>query len=96
MRALTWTIRIVAFVLLLALAAKNAEPVALRFYFGLAWQLPLIALLLAFFVAGALFGLAAALGTVLRQRREIGRLRREASPRAAAATQDALPPVAGP
>jgi uncharacterized integral membrane protein len=78
MRVVTWTIWLVLFILLLAFAAKNAEPVALRFFFDLAWQAPLVALLLAFFAAGALFGLAAALGTLLRQRRELARLRREA------------------
>ena len=95
MRALTWTIRLAAFLILLALAAKNADPVTLRFYFDLAWQLPLIGLLLAFFAAGALFGLAAALATILRQRREIGRLKREAAERVAAdAPVVAQPPAA--
>jgi uncharacterized integral membrane protein len=77
MRIVTWSVRFAAFLLLLAFAAKNADPVALRFFFDLTWELPLVALLVAFFAAGVLFGLAAALGTVLRQRREIGRLRRE-------------------
>jgi uncharacterized integral membrane protein len=78
MRVVTWTIWLVLFILLLAFAARNTEPVALRFFFDLAWQAPLVALLLAFFAAGALFGLAAALATLLRQRRELARLRREA------------------
>jgi uncharacterized integral membrane protein len=78
MRIVTWTVRLLLFILLLAFAAKNTEPVALRFYFDLAWQAPLVALLLAFFAAGALFGVGAALATLLRQRRELQRLRREA------------------
>ena len=94
MRLLTWTVRLAAFLLLLALAAKNADPVTLRFYFELSWQLPLIALLLAFFAAGALFGLAAALSMVFRQRREIGRLKREASARPAPVAPDVMPPAA--
>ncbi len=77
MRILTWTIRIALFILLLAFAARNTEPVTLRFYFDLAWEAPLVVVLLAFFVAGALLGLLAALGAVLRQRRESARLRRE-------------------
>ncbi len=77
MRILTWTIRIALFILLLAFAAHNTEPVTLRFYFDLAWEAPLVVVLLAFFVAGALLGLLAALGAVLRQRRESARLRRE-------------------
>jgi uncharacterized integral membrane protein len=82
MRFLTWAIRLALFVVLLAFAAKNTEPVTLRFYFNLAWQAPLVALLLAFFTGGALLGLAAALGTFLAQRREIARLRRIESSRA--------------
>ena len=53
MRLITWAIRIALFVVLLAFAAKNTEPVTLRFYFDLAWQAPLVALLLAFFAVGA-------------------------------------------
>jgi uncharacterized integral membrane protein len=93
MRVVTWTIWLVLFILLLAFAAKNTEPVALRFFFDLAWQAPLVALLLAFFAAGALFGLAAALTTLLRQRRELARLRREAERGARSAERAApMPP----
>src|SRR5438045_3482077 len=58
------------------LAAKNVEPVTLRFYFDLAVQAPLVVLLFAFFAIGALFGSAALLGRLLRQRREISTLKR--------------------
>src|SRR5258706_7756893 len=76
MRFFTWAIRIALFVVLLAFAAKNTDPVTLRFYFDLAWQAPLVALLLAFFAAGAVLGLIAMSGSYLAQRREIARLRR--------------------
>jgi lipopolysaccharide assembly protein A len=76
MSILTWAIRIALFVVLLAFAARNTDPVTLRFYFDLAWQAPLVALLLAFFAAGAVLGLIAMTGTCLAQRREIARLRR--------------------
>ena len=76
MRIVTWTLRLALFLLLAAFAAKNIEPVALRFYFDIVLQAPLIVLLLAFFAAGALFGVLALLGTLLRQRREISHLRR--------------------
>ncbi len=76
MRFLTWAIRFALFVVLLAFAAKNADLVTLRFYFDLAWQAPLVALLLAFFAAGAVLGLIAMSGTYLAQRREIARLQR--------------------
>jgi uncharacterized integral membrane protein len=40
-------------------------------------EAPLVAVLFAFFAAGALFGILALLGTVLRQRREISLLRKK-------------------
>ena len=80
MRIVTWTIRLVVFVLLVAFAAKNVEPVALRFYFGVELKAPLVFALLAAFALGALFGVAALLGTIVRQRREISLLRKPAAP----------------
>jgi uncharacterized integral membrane protein len=74
MRLLAWAIRIALFVLLLAFAARNTDPVTLRFYFDLSWQAPLVAVLLAFFVGGAVLGLLAMVGTWFAQRREIARL----------------------
>jgi len=76
MGIVTWTIRLVLFLLLVALAAKNIEPVTLRFYFDLALQAPLIVILLGAFAIGAAFGVLALLSTVLRQRREISILRK--------------------
>ncbi len=77
MRIITWAIRVALFILLLAFAAKNTDPVTLRFYFGLAWQAPLVALLLAFFSAGVALGLMAMLGTYFSQRREVARLEKK-------------------
>jgi uncharacterized integral membrane protein len=91
MRVFTWVVRVAIFLFLLAFAARNTDPVTLRFYFDLAWQMPLVALLVAFFVAGALLGLAAALGVLIRQRREIGRLEREIDARATPPRE--LPPA---
>jgi len=89
MRVLTWSIRIALFAILAAFAAKNTDPVALRFYFDLAWQAPLVAVLLAFFTAGAALGMLAMLGSYLAQRREISRLRRSVP-----AAEKSAPPVA--
>ena len=80
MRIVTWAIRFIVFVLLIAFAAKNVEPVTLRFYFDLALQAPLVVLLLAFFAVGAFFGVLALLGTLLRQRRELALLRKRLPP----------------
>ena len=87
MRVVTWTIRLAVFLLLIAFAAKNVEPVNLRFYFDLALRAPLVLVLFGFFAAGALFGVLALLATLLRQRREISRLRR------AGTAEPAPPPV---
>jgi lipopolysaccharide assembly protein A len=92
MRFITRAIWFALFILLLAFAAANTAPATLRFWFDYAWQAPLVLLLLAFFAAGALFGVAAALGTVMRQRREVLRLRRELRARAAAREVPAAPP----
>ena len=77
MRFVTWAIRLVLFVLLIALAAKNVEPVTLRFYFDYALQAPLIVMLFGAFAAGAAFGVLALMSTVLRQRRENSILRKQ-------------------
>jgi uncharacterized integral membrane protein len=80
MRIVTWTIRLVLLLFLVVLAARNVEPVTLRFYSDFAWQGPLIVLLFAAFAAGALFGILALVGTLLRQRREISALKKKLSP----------------
>ena len=80
MRVLTWAIRLAVFVVLVAFAAKNVDPVRLRFYFDLELQAPLVLILLGAFALGALFGVAALVGTVLSQRREISLLKRPAEP----------------
>jgi putative membrane protein len=79
MRIVTWTIRLVVFILLVAFAAKNVEPVTLRFYFDLALQAPLVLVLFGFFAAGVLFGVLAMVGALLRQRREISSLKKQGS-----------------
>ena len=86
LRFITGTLWLAVFLLLLAFAAKNTAPVTLHFWFDAAWQAPLVALLVAFFAAGAVLGLMAALATLLRQRREIAQLKREARAKARAET----------
>lgn len=89
MRILTWAIRLAVFVLLVAFAAKNVQPVTLRFYFDLALEAPLVLWLLGFFALGALFGVAALAATLLRLRRQISSLRRTAEP-----APPSIPPAA--
>ncbi|MDD5175674.1 MAG: LapA family protein [Sterolibacterium sp.] len=79
MRILIWLVRAVIFVALFGLAIKNSAPVDLRLYFDVAWQVPLSMVVLGCFAAGALLGATAAFATWIRQRREIGQLRRQLS-----------------
>jgi uncharacterized integral membrane protein len=92
MRVTLWTLRTVFFLLLLGFAVKNSDPVTLRFFFDAHWQMPLVLAMLIFFGAGILVGFTGALGTLFKQRREIGRLKR--SPPAAAETP-AVPALPG-
>ena len=91
MRIVTWTIRVLVFLLLVAFAAKNVEPVTLRFFLDLALQTPLVLALFAFFALGALFGMLALVGTLLRQRREIAQLRKR-TPGEPAREMSVIPP----
>lgn len=68
---------LLVFVVLLLFAAKNVEPVTLRFYFDQAWEAPLIVIVLAAFAAGALFGVAACIPPLVRSRRTAMNLRHE-------------------
>ena len=92
LRWLVWALRILLFVAVVAFALRNSESVTLRLFPGYEWQASLVLVLLAFFAAGAAFGLAALLPMVFRQRRRIGRLEREAAARARDASPKAPPP----
>ncbi len=77
MRYINWILRAVLFVLLLGFAVKNDQPVSLHYFFDYEWSSSLVVVLLLFFALGAAIGVLAMLGNVLRQRREIARLKRE-------------------
>ena len=77
MSYLNWLLRAALFIVLLGFAVKNDQPVTLRYFFGYEWQSSLVIVLLIFFVAGTAIGVLAMLASVLRQRREIARLKRE-------------------
>lgn len=79
MTALTWAVRLIIFVFLVVFAAQNTDPVSLRLLPGQIWQAPLVLALLAFFVGGVILGALSLLGVLFRQRREISRLRKEAT-----------------
>lgn len=56
MAILKWLLRIVVFLLLLGLAARNSDPVTVRFFFGQVWQVELSLILFILFLVGAVLG----------------------------------------
>ena len=86
MQTLVWILRFVIVVILVWFAVKNAQVVTIYGLPEQQWQAPLVFILLIVFVAGMVIGLLAWVPTVVRQRREIARLRRVAAiPTASAA-----------
>lgn len=59
-----------------AFAVMNAEPVSLDYYLGVQ-EAPLALILVATLALGALLGVLASLGAVVRLRHELGDLRRQ-------------------
>ena len=92
MRYVMWILKFALFVLVLTFAVRNTELVTVRYVFDWEWQSPLIFVLLIAFGAGIALGLAAGLGRIFRQRREIaalGRKLRDAAPRETAVAEAA-------
>jgi lipopolysaccharide assembly protein A len=76
MKILSWILRIAVFIVLFGLAIKNSTQIEIKFFFDQAWQMPLSLAILIAFGVGAAFGLTAVLATLVKQRRELGKLRR--------------------
>jgi uncharacterized integral membrane protein len=89
MQTVVWIIRLCVVLVIVWFAVKNSQDVPIKGLPGQVWEAPLVFILLIVFVAGVLIGLLAWVPTVVRQRREIGRLRKTASPPPA-------PPIAEP
>ena len=90
MQTVVWILRFVIVVVLVWFAVKNAQVITIYGLPNQEWQAPLVFILLIVFVAGMLIGLLAWVPTVVRQRREIGRLKK------AAANPLPTPPAAEP
>jgi len=73
MKILLWSLRLIVFLLLFALAVKNSTPVTLRFFFDGEWQAPLSVVILLAFAAGISLGLSVLLSRLVRQRWTLGR-----------------------
>lgn len=97
MRIVSWTLRLLLFLLLLTFALQNTEEATVRYYLGIEWRAPLALLLFAFFLAGALIGaLAAAAGSWGRQRRRRREARQAAETAESATPETPLPPTLPP
>jgi lipopolysaccharide assembly protein A len=83
MQAFVWIIRLVIVLVLVWFAVKNAQPVTINGLPEQTWQAPLVFVLLVAFVAGMVIGLLAWIPRLVRQRREIARLRKAAAQQAA-------------
>ena len=78
MRILLLPLKIGLFLLMLAFAFKNTDSVVVHYFADAQWQAPLVLVLLLAFGAGIAAGVMASLGIIVRQRREILGLKREA------------------
>lgn len=92
MQALVWIVRFLIVVILVWFAVKNAQTVTIHGLPEQSWQAPLVFVLLVVFVGGVVIGLLAWVPTVVRQRREIAKLKRAAEAQVAIAA--AAPPPA--
>ena len=77
MKIIYTLIKIILLLAFILLAVSNTQTIAFNYLPGQAWNLPLIALLLLFFVVGAVFGVLAMFGRLLTLRNEVNRLRAE-------------------
>jgi uncharacterized integral membrane protein len=94
MQAVVWIVRLAIVVVLVWFAVKNAQMVTLHGLPDQTLQAPLVFVLLVVFVAGVVIGLLAWVPTVIRQRRELGRLRRAVEKQAALAAITPAAPAA--
>ena len=79
MRIIIGALWLVLFLVLFAFAVNNTAETDLHFFAGMGMRAPLIALLLAFFIAGFVFGYIALMPAWVRQRVELRRLRRQST-----------------
>ena len=85
MQPVIWIVRFLVVVILVWFAVKNSHEIELRGFLDQEFRAPLVFVLLVVFVTGVVIGLLAWIPTIVRQRREIQRLRRAAEQQAAVA-----------
>ena len=91
MQAIVWFFRLLIIAILIWFALKNSQQVEVYGLPGQSWQAPLVFMLLVVFVAGVVLGLLAWIPTVVRQRRELARLRRAVAEQASMAALASRP-----
>lgn len=67
------TVAAILFIVFFGFALKNTQEVALRFFLDYEVHGPLVLLLLAFFVGGAVLGVLGMIPTVFRHRRDLSK-----------------------
>ena len=70
-------VAIIIFAAALTLNLKNPQPVTLYYYFGIEWQTSLMLALTAAFGVGLLFGWLIMMLSVLRNKRQVGKTKKQ-------------------
>ena len=73
MRVLVWLFRAFVFFTLFAFALNNQQSATVNWFFGVAWQAPLVIVVLAAFAAGCALGVVAMVPAWWRHRRRAQR-----------------------
>ena len=84
---LGWLLRLALFVLMLWFALQNTDPVLLHLSPSQGSEVPLVVVILACFIAGAVAGIVSLVPHLLRQRKRIAVLTRAASERTVVAPE---------
>ena len=94
MRVISWIFRALLFLVALGFALTNQDIATLRFFgaSNFEWRAPMVVFLLIFFAAGTVLGLISVVPTLFRQRRQIGRLKKEVQ-LANKSVSNVLPPL---
>lgn len=79
MKILFRIVAVMLFLVFFGFALKNTEEAVLRFFLDYEIRSPLVLLLLAFFAAGAVFGVLAMTPTVFRYRKELSKQKKAAA-----------------
>ncbi|QMT32495.1 LapA family protein [Alysiella filiformis] len=93
LKIVSWGIKFIILAILLILAFINTNAVQFSYLPGQSLNLPLIVVLFGMFVVGAIFGVFAMFGRLLRLRSEVARLRGEVQKTARLTRQDLSAPA---